>query len=170
MYRTGYVVVVCTSPVDGVPKYPQDQVIVGVHGFEGDYHNRAMRRSFSEPGTFKPNSDRHVSILSKEAVDSVCSELGITLEIGSLGENILTEGLGDLSWVRPDSSIVIGPHIRLVVTGQNKPCVKVAQYHPHFNKTIWTPERQRRGLLAAVVGGVGLNIRPGDLITITSPL
>lgn len=164
--KIGKIVAVCTSPMDGVPKYPQEEVIVAEYGFKGDYHNRKMRPSFSKPGTLKPNIDRHLSILSKEAIDSVCAELNIQLEVGTLGENILTDGLGDLSDVRPDTRILIGSEVYLLVTGQNKPCKKVAGYHPHFNATIYSPERQRRGLLAAVEFGVGCIVRPGDPITV----
>ena len=163
--KTGKIVAVCTSPNEGVPKYPQDQVVVADYGFQDDYHCKPMRRSFSKPGTEKPNSDRHITIVAKEAIDAVNQKLGLQLSIGALGENILTEGLGDLSEIIPHTEIVIRSAVMLVVVEQNQPCKNLVPYHSHFVKEI----HGRRGLLCAVTNGVGLAIKSGDQIMLMPP-
>ena len=163
--KTGKIVAVCTSPSEGVPKYPQDQVVVADHGFQGDYHCKPMRRSASNPGTEKPNTDRHITIVAKEAVDAVNQKLGLQLGIGALGENILTEGLGDLSEIIPYTEIVIRSAVMLVVVGQNQPCENLVPYHPQFVREI----HGRRGLLCAVTNGIDVVIKPDDNIMLMSP-
>ena len=166
MLKSGVILAVCTSPNSNLPKYMQPEVVVGKFGFVGDYHCKPMRRSFSKPGTEKPNDDRHITVLAFEAVCAVNHELGLDLQPGSLAENILTQGLGDLSDVRDGQIIRIGQFIQLDVVKQNKPCKNTAVLHPEFNKTIYHPLKQRRGLLCKVTRGVGLTIRPGDVIKI----
>ena len=157
---TGKIFAVCISAESGIPKHPKEEVEIAEFGFLGDYHCRPMRESFSKPGTMKPNNDRHITIVGKEAVDAINLKLGLNLGVGALGENILTQGLGDLSEVAPDTFIFIGNGILLKVVEQNKPCKNLIPYHPHFIKEIGG----RRGLLCAVLGGVGCTIHPGDLI------
>ena len=160
--KVGRVIVVCTSPVEGVPKYVQPEATIAEFGFEGDYHCRPLRPSFSQPGTFKPNTDRHISIVAKEALDAVNAKLELALQPGSLGENILTEGLGDLGDVVEGACIEIGSGIQLVVTAQNNPCINLRPYHHFLIRTIYG----RRGLLCAIKQGVGRVVRAGDMIAI----
>jgi len=167
IHMTGIIVAVCTSSQGGVPKYPQDQVTLTSFGFAGDYHCKPMRESFSKPGTQKANTDRHITIVGKEAIDAVNAKLGITLGIGALGENILTEGLHDLSNVVPHTTIRIGESeafqlVEFRVVEQNQPCHNLVHYHRHFNKEIYG----RRGLLCAVVRGEGVIIRANYTISI----
>ena len=165
--QTGKIVAVCTSFRTGIPKYPLYEVRVAQYGFVSDYHCKPMRQSFSNPGTEKPNTDRHITILAQEATDAVCAELMMDkLPPGALGENILTQGLGDLSYVDSGARILIGSGVYLVVTEQNKPCPNLAHFHPFFNTTIWKPNLQRRRLLCAVELGVGQVVKPGDPIVI----
>lgn len=162
--KSGRIVAVCTSPNEGVPKWEQTEVELAEFGFKGDYHCKPMRRSFSKPGTEKPNTDRHITIVAKEAVDAVNEKLGLQLGIGALGENLLIEGFGDLSDIIPHTEIVIHPGLILKVVEQNQPCKNLVHYHPHLVKEIYG----RRGLLCKVVLGVGKIIKPGDPITIFS--
>lgn len=163
--KIGKIVAVCTSPNEGVPKYPQDQVVVADYGFQGDYHCKPMRRSFSKPGTEKPNNDRHITIVAKEAIDTVNQKLGLQLGIGALGENILTEGLGDLSEIIPHTRILTSSAVVLMVVEQNQPCKNLVPYHPRFVKEI----HGRRGLLCIVNDGIGIIIKPGEEIMLTPP-
>jgi len=167
--KIGKIIAVCTSPNSGVPKYPHTSGLIGQYGLIGDYHCRPMRQSFSKPGTEKPNTDRHITIVAKEVVDELNHELGINVPIGGLGENILVEGLGDLSYINGGNVCIgIGPttvgdnNIILRFVEQNQPCHNLAPYHPHYVKKIYG----RRGLLCAVEGGIGKLIRPDDSITI----
>ncbi len=160
--KTGTIIAVCTSPVAGVPKYPREQAVVGKWGLKGDFHCKSTRKSHSIRGTMKPNNDRHITIVGKEALDSVNTELDIQLGVGVLGENILVEGLGDLSQILPKSMVVIKNLIRLRVMGQNQPCSNLTHYHPHFISKIYG----RRGILCAIELWVGRVIFPGDAVTV----
>lgn len=159
--RKGYIVAVCTSSKDGVPKYPQDMGVVAQYGLLGDFHCKAMRRSFSKPGTEKPNDDRHITVVALEAIQFVNNLLELNLGPGALGENILTVGLGNLSDIRDGAIICIG-NIRLRVVKQNQPCKNLVHYHPNFNQKI----RGQRGLLCAVVAGIEMVMRPGQVIEV----
>jgi len=130
-----------------------------------------MRSSFSNPGTEKPNTDRQITIVGKEAVDAVNEKLNLNLGPGALGENLLTEGLGDLSQIVPHTVALIGKPgkgwaVELRVVKQNQPCKNLVHYHPEFNKEI----HGRRGLLCAVVRGIGFHLAPGDFITMVAPV
>lgn len=163
----GIVLALCTSPKGGVPKYPQSRVKVAKFGFEGDYHCRAERRSFKEPGKMKPNDDRHITVVAEEALQCVNDALDLKLVAGSLAENILTRGLGDLSDVPPGAMISVN-HGRVVlrVTGQNNPCVNLSIYDKALVKAIYG----KRGLLCTVVSGVGEVLEPDCPIGIAVPL
>ncbi len=158
---------VCISEVEGVPKYPQPSVTVATFGLNGDFHCAPVRKSFSNPGTFKPNTDRHITICDEGVYNSVNQELDLQLKPGDFGENILTSGI-DLSKVVPNSLVVIG-RVRLRVVEQNKPCKNLVPYHPFLNKTIYSPERPRRGLLCTVKDGIRETIQPGDSVQIYPP-
>ena len=53
--KKGKVLAVCSSPVHGLPTYPQEFVKVNSDGIEGDAHSGPLRSSFRNPGTLKPN-------------------------------------------------------------------------------------------------------------------
>jgi hypothetical protein len=153
--------------------HPQKEMVrcawLGKWGFEGDYHNREMRPSFSKPGTFKPNIDRHVTLLAREVVDALNSELGLQMRPGTLGENITTDGLGDLSTIKDGSCLRIcnrlgGELAVLRVVEQNQPCKNLSPVHRLLPKKIYG----RRGLLCAIESGTGNILMPNDTITVLS--
>ncbi len=157
IYNLGGIVAVCTSPKGGIPKFPQSKVQIGQWGFEGDFHNREMRRSFSKPGLFKTNVDRHITIVGFEVIEDLNRELDLTLVPGSLGENITTKGLGDLSEIKDKTILQIGQEgILLRVIEQNQPCHNLAPLHRLLVKKIYG----RRGLLCAILSGVGKTLEP----------
>jgi MOSC domain-containing protein YiiM len=158
----GNIISVCVSPDPGLPKYPSSSVVVGRFGLEGDYHNREMRRSFSKPGTFKPNVDRHITLVAYEVIENLNQELDIMLACGSLAENITTKGLGDLSGVPDGARIVINDDIVLRVVEQNQPCKNLMPLHRLLVKKIYG----RRGLLCAIEQGIGKRIASGDAIEV----
>lgn len=161
MKLTGIITALHISSKRGLPKHLQQFVTVAQYGFLGDFHNKPMRRSFSKPGTFKPNNDRHITIISEESLDYANQKLVITLKPGDLAENITTRGMGDLSDV-PVNAVVRIKSVRLRVTGQNKPCRKVWRYHRQLKDIL----KGRRGLLCVVVVGIGERIGIGDSIEI----
>jgi len=149
-----------------VGKEPQPSgAVLGQWGFVGDHHNREMRPSFSKPGTFKPNTDRHVSLLALEVINSLNMELGLEMSSGTLGENITTHGLGDLSYISNGSRLIIKNSLEcqlaiLRVVEQNQPCKNLYSQHRLLVKKIYG----RRGLLCVIESGIGKRICRYDSI------
>ena len=162
--KAGIVVAVCTSPKEGVPKCLQPSATIAEFGFAGDFHCKPMRRSFSRLGTKKPNTDRHITIVAKEALDYANNELTLPrrLKPGDLAENITTSDLGDLSDVLPGARVKINDQLVFEVVEQNEPCGNLRVYHPRLGKVI----RGKRGLLCRVVGGIGTVVTAEDRIQI----
>lgn len=160
---TGVVVAVCTSPKGDIPKFPQPYVTVEQRGFKGDFHNREMRPSFSQRGTFKPNTDRHISLVAVEVLEGLGKHIGKTLKPGALSENITTRGLGDLSQIPDGARLLIGDKVILRVSQQNAPCKNV---RASYGLEAYTWIQGRRGILCAVERGIGEMIRHGDSIEI----
>lgn len=163
----GMVFAVCTSPVGGIPKFPQSEALVGEHGLVGDYHNRPLRPSYSKPGTKKPN-EWHISLLAEEVIRYLNTKRKDTLAgmkellAGSLGENITTQYLWDLSSIPNGSRIKIGSGLVLEVVEPMTPCKVIGTLHPQLVKEIYGI----RGLYAKIISGVGTAIKPHDSIEI----
>jgi MOSC domain-containing protein YiiM len=110
----GTVIAVNVNPRSGIPKYHQERrVLVGECGLVGDYHNRPIRESFRNPGTFKKNL-WHLSLLAQEVLgllnqDTALEGMQVLLP-GSLGENITVSHLGDLADVADGTIFAIGEH------------------------------------------------------------
>jgi MOSC domain-containing protein YiiM len=157
--HTGTVAAVCLRKEKGVPKYPQSEVMVGEYGVEGDYHAGPMRTRSN--GEVEINR-RHVTLVAKEVFDDLNRELGTEISAGGFGENLLVEGLGDLSNVHEGAVLSFSSGVELEVTGQNDPCKNLMVYHNQVPKRAYG----RRGLLA-VVRTTG-RLKPGDAITFRS--
>ncbi len=155
--KQGTVVAVCLRAESGVPKYPQDEVTIGEYGVEGDHHAGPMRRRGD--GEVVPNT-RHVSIVAKEVFDELNRELGTDIPPGGFGENILVEGMGDLSELTQGDGLSFSSGVELEVTGQNDPCKNLMCYHDLVPKRAYG----RRGVLA-VVKTQG-RLRAGDTVTV----
>ena len=157
--KVGSVAAVCLRKEKGVPKYPQSEVTIGEYGVEGDYHAGPMRTR--SDGQVVPNT-RHVTLVAKEVFDDLNRELDTDIPAGGFGENILVEGLGDLSDINEGEIIRFSSGVELEVTGQNDPCKNLMVYHNQVPKRAYG----RRGLLA-VVRATG-HLKPGDSITVQS--
>ena len=138
----GTVVAVCLRPDSGVPKHPQAQVTVGPHGIEGDRHAGPVTL---HRGQISPNR-RQVSILAKEVIDEFNRELDINIPPGGLGENIMVEGLGDLSDLAAGDRLRFSSGVVLEITAQNDPCKSIMTYHKLLPKRAYG----KRGLVAIV--------------------
>lgn len=154
MPSVGRVVAVCASPHTGVPKEPRPSIAIGPQGVEGDFHAGPINRH-KKAGPPEPNR-RQVSIVAREAIDAVSAALGIRLRPGDLAENVLVEGLGDLSDLQPGDRLRLGERVVLEVTAQNRPCQTIAVHHPDMVAAF----TGRRGVVA-VVAATG-EVRPGD--------
>ncbi|MDA2922395.1 MOSC domain-containing protein, partial [Patescibacteria group bacterium AH-259-L07] len=160
MKKKGKIAAVCISSKGNVPKYPQEEVQVEQYGFVEDAHAGETRMSHRTKQ--KKFNDRQISLVAQEVLDSLNQELEISLKPGDLAENITTEGLGDLSDISNRSLLQIGDSVVLEVTEQNNPCKNILIYHRLLVKKIYG----RRGIFAVVKQGVGLRIRPGDIIQV----
>ncbi len=141
----GQVVAVCLSPTGGVPKYPQESIVIGSQGVEGDYHAGPINRH-KKTGPPEPNS-RQITLVAREVLQELSTQFGIELKPGDLSENILVAGLGDLSRLQKGDRLQVGTDIILEVRGQNRPCDLIRVYHPALVEEI----TGRRGVAAVVV-------------------
>jgi len=147
----GKVIALYISVSKELRKVPRDNVGVYHYGFVGDRHAGVLRKN--SKGAEELN-DRQVSILAKEVVDTLNRDLGIAVPPGGLGENILVEGMGDLSQCKGGEYLKFGSGVILEVKGQNQPCAAINRYHPQLVKRIYG----RRGIVTIVR-------RPGIITT-----
>jgi len=157
--QVGIVVAVCMRKEKGVPKYPQTEVTIGEYGVEGDYHSGPMRTRSN--GDLEQNR-RHVTLVAKEVFDELNRELSTDIPAGGFGENILVDGLGDLSDIQEGDVLAFSSGVELEVTGQNDPCKNLMVYHNQVPKRAYG----RRGLLT-IVRSTG-RLKSGDSITVRS--
>ncbi|HXF51863.1 MAG TPA: MOSC domain-containing protein [Dehalococcoidia bacterium] len=153
----GEVVAVCSSPRGGVPKRPQERIVLNAYGVEGDYHagpTRVNRRGETEPNR------RQVTVVSKEVIEALERELGCAIPHGGFGENILVRGLGHLAWLEEGDVLEFGGGAAIEITGHNNPCANLQVWHPDMVKAAYG----RRGVLA-VVTRTG-TIVPGERVTV----
>jgi len=138
---TGKVVSVNSSIKGGIPKMPQDSIEIYKYGVRGDYHSG--KTNFHAK---KNNLDRQITIVAKETVDLINKNIGNKISAGSLGENILIHGFGDLSNVSNKHIMKIGTDVVLKINGQNQPCSTLNSIDKRVLKLIIG----KRGLLATV--------------------
>ena len=152
---TGKVVSVNSSIKGGIPKMPQDSIEIYKYGVRGDYHSG--KTNFHAK---KNNLDRQITIVAKETVDFINKNIGNKISAGSLGENILIHGFGDLSNVSNKHIMKIGTDVVLKINGQNQPCSTLNSIDKRVLKLIIG----KRGLLATVES-IGI-IRKDDEVKI----
>lgn len=167
---SGIILAVCTSTNGGIPKYPQPVASVSDWGFDGDYHNRPERRSYRRK-IMVPNVDRHLLLVDQEAkaditdvVRNIFRGKEAFLEFGSLSENILTRGLGDVSQFIDRRLFINDGEVVLRVIEPADPCKHV---RARYGLDVYTALMNRRGMYCAIVTGKGRQISPGDSIKIT---
>lgn len=154
--RQGRVTAVCLSPDHGYPTIPQDSVYVGPLGIEGDAHSGPDRESFTNPGTIKPN-DRPISIVSEEVYQEINHTFGLSAEHGDFNEQVVVEGMGDLSDVEIGSRVMMGDVV-LEVTDNAWPCERLNGHmgEPLLAKRLVYQDekgtrRTKRGIVAKVI-------------------
>ena len=167
--RTATIIAIAYSPelINGIGKQPHDSAEITRLGIQGDRHYGETRYSSSKRMTV-PNM-RPITVLGVEATRAACQAIGIpadTVPPGGMGENILTEGLGDLGDLAEGDQVHIldeagEPKVILRVEGQNDPCVNLQVYHRLMTKHMM----HRRGLLCTVLKEGRADV--GDRISIT---
>ena len=154
---TGTVIACCARQERGMPKYPRDEIDVGTFGVDGDYHAGPICKHGSKAG--KPN-DRPVSIVSKEVCDILTASLDVEIEPGAFGENLLVEGLGDLSDLAGGDVLRVGDTAAIRVTEQNQPCSNL----DYIDEGVLKACVGKRGVVGTVIS-TG-KVRPGDSVSI----
>ncbi len=160
---TGIVSAICTRAMPGLPKYERMEGVVVTHfGLDDDYQVMPLvgvpRSLF---GT-KQNADGHITVLAKETLAAVNERLGLCLIAGDLGENILVQGLGDLSEIPNGTAISIGSRVTLRVVKQHEPDEALRIHDPRILQAL----SGRSGLRCVVESGVCQKIWPQDEVTI----
>lgn len=166
----GKVVAVCLSQSGGIPKRPRPSCVIAARGFEGDYHNRQMRWSYGRK-IWVPNVDRHLLLLAQEVKWDVARVNQVIaggkpnfLQPGSLSENILVEGLGDLTQLVGGQMLTIcGGKILLRVIEPAQPCKHV---RAAYGLGVYKALEGRRGIYCAVHQGARYHVRANDPIEI----
>jgi len=169
--RTGTVVAVCMNPEHGYPTYPQESVIIGMLGIEGDAHSGELRESFTKPGTLKPN-DRPISIVAEEVRNKLNADFGINMQHGDFNEQMVVEGLGDLGDIPIGSRIIFSSGVELEVTDHAMPCIILESHNNTTGLAKALVQKRddgsvysKRGKLAKVIRTGTLH--PGHTITVT---
>lgn len=156
---------VCTSGPQREPvKHAREEVRVGLHGLEGDRHAGAtiVLGHGRHKGRPIPN-ERQWSAVSLEEMEEGCRLLGIpVLPAGGLGENLLLQGLPQLTSLPPGTELHFDSGVVLEIREENLPCMGPARY--------WAEALEREDLQRTFVktfmgrrGVVGVVLRPGIL-------
>ena len=115
---------------------------------------------YSKKYSNKNKNNRQETIVSNEILKLINETIGEKLFPGSLGENILVEGLGYLEDIENGSKIKFGNNVILEITDQNQPCSTLNSIDKRILKLIIG----KRGLLAKVIN-TGM-IKKGDKVQI----
>ena len=134
---TGTVQFVCTSKKKGMVKRPVASIrLVEDHGVDGDAH--------AGPG------HRQVSLLAEADIDAQRA-LGLDLEPGAFGENLVVTGL-DLTRVGIGSRLAIG-NAEIEVTQIGKEC----HHGCAIRRAVGDCVMPRRGIFTRVIRGGRIN-------------
>ena len=157
MPSIGTVISTNSSAESGIPKLQKDFIEIYKYGVMGDYHSGKTNFHAN-----KNNINRQITIVSNEILNSINESIGKKLFPGSLGENILVEGLGYLEDIKNGTKMKFGTNVVLEVTEQNQPCSTLQSIDKRVLKLIIG----KRGLLAKVID-TGI-IKKGDKVQIYS--
>jgi MOSC domain-containing protein YiiM len=171
-YASGCVVAVSLSSGHHFTKRVEQQIrlLTGL-GVEGDAHSgvTVKHRSRVAKDPTQPNL-RQVHLLHQELLDEL-NAAGFRLSPGSIGENILTQGL-DLLRLPPGTRLHIGKTAVVDVTGLRDPCKQLNLYRPGLMAAVL--DRDENGNLVRKAGIMGIvhsggEIRAGDSIVVELP-
>lgn len=151
--RTGKIISLAYSKelINNVGKQPQVSADITKWGIPGDRHYGETRYSASRRQRV-PNN-RPITICGVEAARAACEKLGADpIPVGGLGENLLTEGLGDLGDLEEGDRLQVldrqgEPRVIFEVRKQNEPCSNVQIYHRLMTKELMG----RRGVICSVL-------------------
>lgn len=153
--RVGTIIAIAYSPemIDGIRKETHPSAKVERWGIPGDRHYGEKRYSRTQKKIIL--NERPITIIAVEAIREASEAIGIptdTVPYGGMGENFLTEGLGNLSDAAEGDEMQVldasgEPKVIFRVEGQNPPCSNLKVYHKLMTKNMM----HKRGLLCTVV-------------------
>ena len=140
-------------------------------GIEGDAHcgQTVKHRSRVKIDPTQPNL-RQVHLIPSELISELRSR-GFNVEAGTMGENILTQGI-DLLSLPKDTQLTLGNNVVLRVTGLRNPCAQLDNYQKGLTQAVLSKDPEgnlirKAGIMAVVEKGGTVIL--GDLIDIDLP-
>lgn len=166
------IVAVCASSRHSFSKGRQDSIrLLAGLGVEGDAHLgvTVKHRSRVAVDPTQPNL-RQVHLVHAELLSELRSG-GFTVEPGSIGENVTTEGI-DLLGLPQGTRLRLGTEAVIEVTGLRNPCVQLDRYQKGLTAAVLDRDAdgnliRKAGVMAIVLAGG--EVRPGDPIEIELP-
>lgn len=148
-------------------KQPCDSLVLleGL-GVEGDAHCGAtvQHRSRVKTDPTQPNL-RQVHLMQTELLADLRAQ-GFWVEPGTMGENILTEGIDLLSLPR-NTRLKIGTEVVLRITGLRNPCAQLDNYQLGLTQAVLDRDPDGNLLLKA---GIMAVVESGGPVTLGSPI
>lgn len=140
-------------------------------GIEGDAHcgKTVKHRSRVKVDPMQPNL-RQVHLVHSELITELKAK-GFDVEAGTIGENVLTEGL-DLLSLPTNTLLKLGENVVLQVTGLRNPCDQLDSYQKGLTKAFLDKDAEgnlirKAGIMATVIkGGI---VKLEDQITVELP-
>lgn len=165
----GSVAAVCKKNQPGIPKLEVDAVqLIENLGVEGDYHagKFVRHRYLAKKDPTRPNL-RQV-LLIDTIILAYLAGLGIHLQPGWMGENIILDGV-DVMNLPMGSQLDIGEAI-LEITEVRNPCHQLDEMHPGVLKAVEIsgpgPDGRNAGMMARIIRGGA--VQRGDPVIVRS--
>jgi MOSC domain-containing protein YiiM len=140
-------------------------------GIEGDAHcgETVKHRSRVKIDPTQPNL-RQVHLIHSELFSELRSK-GFSVEAGTMGENILTQGV-DLLSLPKNTLLKMGNDVVLRVTGLRNPCVQLDNYQKGLTQAVLGKDSdgnlvRKAGIMAVVENGG--TVKLDDLINLELP-
>lgn len=131
-------------------------------GIEGDAHcgETVKHRSRVKADPTQPNL-RQVHLIHSELISELKSQ-GFNVEAGTMGENILTEGI-DLLALPKNALLKLGNDVVLRVTGLRNPCAQLDNYQQGLTQAVLDKDSEgnlvrKAGVMAVVENGGTVNL------------
>ena len=130
-------------------------------GVEGDAHcgETVKHRSRVKADPTQPNL-RQVHLIHSELLTELQAK-GFYVEAGSLGENILTQGV-DLLSLPKDTLLHLGDDVVLQVTGLRNPCAQLDHYQKGLTQAVL--DKDEEGNLVRKAGIMAIVVKGGELL------
>jgi len=146
--------------------------LVEGEGVEGDAHRgvTVQHRSRLKKDPNQPNL-RQVHLLHTELISELKSR-GFCIQPGTLGENIMTEGLNLLD-LPTNTVLQVGKTVQLKITGLRNPCSQLDNFQKGLTAAVLDRDGngeliRKAGIMAIVLtGGI---VTPGDEIAVHKPV